>query len=140
MSFYSSSATSAMLAQTDPPRLSSATQVYMRPSIDDEVERLDRYTLGGYYPVSIGESIGEGRYKILNKLGHGGTSTAWLAHDLSVTNDLRAFVTLKIMIADLSAVPFTAMPDLYIPQKIRTFAAHTNHSSRESIYAARNHF
>ncbi|KZT32625.1 kinase-like protein [Sistotremastrum suecicum HHB10207 ss-3] len=109
----------------------------------ENVENIDGYTLGGYHPVAIGDVLGEGRYRILNKLGHGGASTAWLARDLHAPQDLSAvegLVTLKIMFARLSSIPLTEPPDLYISHKIHTFASSIRHTSKESIHTVRNHF
>ena len=44
------------------------------------VERLERYQLGGYCQVLIGDIL-SGRYHIIHKLGHGTYSTVWLARD-----------------------------------------------------------
>lgn len=44
-------------------------------------ERIDKYRPGGYHPVSIEDTFSNGRYKVYNKLGHGGSSTVWLALD-----------------------------------------------------------
>lgn len=50
------------------------------PIITSE-EKLDRYRPGGYHPVLVGDTIKDGRYTIVNKLGFGGYSTVWLAWD-----------------------------------------------------------
>ena len=44
-------------------------------------ERIDKYRPGGYHPVSIEDIFSNGRYTVYNKLGHGGSSTVWLALD-----------------------------------------------------------
>jgi hypothetical protein len=44
-------------------------------------ESLSRYQPGGYHPVHLGDTFGNGRYKIHHKLGWGGFSTVWLAKD-----------------------------------------------------------
>jgi serine/threonine-protein kinase SRPK3 len=44
-------------------------------------ENPDDYRPGGFHPVHLGDSFKDGRYVILNKLGYGGASTVWLAHD-----------------------------------------------------------
>ncbi|CAK48152.1 hypothetical protein CBS115989_1948 [Aspergillus niger] len=44
-------------------------------------EPLHRYTAGGYHPITLGNLLHDGRYKILHKLGWGGYSTVWAARD-----------------------------------------------------------
>ncbi len=44
-------------------------------------ERIDKYRPGGYHPGSIEDTFSNGRYQVYNKLGHGGSSTVWLALD-----------------------------------------------------------
>lgn len=43
-------------------------------------EPLDKYVRGGYHPTNLGDIFRE-RYKVVRKLGWGGYSTVWLAHD-----------------------------------------------------------
>jgi serine/threonine-protein kinase SRPK3 len=44
-------------------------------------EELAGYGPGGYHPVRLGDTLDDGRYQILNKLGFGSFSTVWLARD-----------------------------------------------------------
>lgn len=44
------------------------------------VETLERYKLGGYHPLAIGDMI-KARYRVIHKLGHGTYSTTWLCWD-----------------------------------------------------------
>lgn len=60
--------------------------------VEDECEPVERYDEGLYYPVCIGEVL-VNRYRVEHKLGHGGFSTVWMAHNMSNDND----VALKIM-------------------------------------------
>lgn len=51
------------------------------------------YDKGLYYPLCIGEVLAD-RYRIDHKLGHGGFSVVWMAHDLLDKRD----VALKVMV------------------------------------------
>ncbi len=55
--------------------------VYKQQNILYTQEDLSRYRPGGYHPVTLGDTFNDGRYKVYHKLGWGGYSTAWLAHD-----------------------------------------------------------
>ncbi|KAJ3920571.1 kinase-like domain-containing protein [Lentinula edodes] len=57
------------------------------PSQLDEVEDVDNYRPGGFHPVQIGDKFSAGRYRIIHKLGFGGSSTIWLARDEKIVED-----------------------------------------------------
>ncbi|RMZ42816.1 protein kinase domain protein [Aspergillus flavus] len=61
----------------------------------DGTESLEKYKPGGYHPITIGDML-QGRYHIVDKLGFGGYSTVWLAHDTR----LEQYVAVKVCIAD----------------------------------------
>ncbi|KAI0414055.1 kinase-like domain-containing protein [Xylaria grammica] len=61
-------------------------------------EDLERYTAGGFHPVNLGDTFREGRYTIRHKLGYGGFSTVWLAHD----RDAPQWVSIKVKSAAAS--------------------------------------
>ncbi|KAL2168975.1 hypothetical protein VTG60DRAFT_6617 [Thermothelomyces hinnuleus] len=57
------------------------------PSTLDHVEDLEKYCRGGFHPVHLGDKLDQVdstkyRYEVIHKLGYGGFSTVWLAHDL----------------------------------------------------------
>ncbi|KAJ7074408.1 kinase-like domain-containing protein [Mycena amicta] len=60
---------------------SAADELRFIPSRLDDVESAEEYRRGGLHPILIGDKFAEGRYKILHKLGFGGSSTIWLARD-----------------------------------------------------------
>ncbi|KAI8996626.1 kinase-like protein [Trametes punicea] len=67
-------------------------------------EELERYSVGGYHPVVVGDTFdsnptltsNERRYRVLHKLGYGSYATVWLARD----NRSNTFVALKLATAD----------------------------------------
>ncbi|RAH52858.1 kinase-like protein [Aspergillus piperis CBS 112811] len=72
--------------------------VYEQNNLLYSQEKLSKYRPGGYHPVSLGEIFKDGRYQIHHKLGWGGFSTVWLAHD----KEKNQWVSVKIMRADTS--------------------------------------
>ncbi|KAK7981173.1 alpha-L-fucosidase [Apiospora arundinis] len=56
-------------------------------------ERLDDYETRGYFPVYLGDVLGD-RYQVFRKLGTGSQCTVWLARDRNVST--RLFRVLKI--------------------------------------------
>ena len=56
---------------------------------DEEVEDMSMYKMGGYHPVTLGDTFSNipnsraPRYRVLHKLGHGSFSTVWIAQDLA---------------------------------------------------------
>jgi len=47
--------------------------------IEEGVENLEQYCPGGLPVVRIGDKLKQGQYTVVHKLGHGATSTIWLA-------------------------------------------------------------
>lgn len=60
----------------------------------EDAERLELYQPGGYHPVKVDDLL-HNHYRIVDKLGHGGYSTIWLARDEKVDR----FVALKVGIS-----------------------------------------
>ncbi|KAJ5195449.1 uncharacterized protein N7498_008887 [Penicillium cinerascens] len=66
-----------------------------------DAEPLHRYRQGGYHPVTLGEYLKAGRYKVLHKLGWGGYSTVWAARDQRLYIPMtETYVAVKICIAE----------------------------------------
>ncbi|KAF2446084.1 hypothetical protein P171DRAFT_320478, partial [Karstenula rhodostoma CBS 690.94] len=59
-------------------------------------EPFERYAVGGYYPVRIGDRFSS-RYHVIHKLGYGSSSTTWLARD----ERLAKYVALKFAVSEL---------------------------------------
>ena len=130
-----------MTAPGGPLKLSEPKPSYMfqrryRPSRFDEIEKLDFYAPGGLHPVSIGDVFADGRYKILHKLGFGGSSTIWLARD-SVSGIL---VALKVLAAYISTKPKDEIAELVISQKLDALIASTHNATRHNIQTIKDSF
>ncbi|KAJ5100394.1 hypothetical protein N7456_006446 [Penicillium angulare] len=77
----------------------------------DEFEDLEGYQPGGFHPVHIGDTFGPSqRYRVINKLGFGGSSTVWLCRDTQGAG----YVALKIMIAELEEEKGTVQVDMIL--------------------------
>ncbi|KAK5632765.1 hypothetical protein RRF57_008479 [Xylaria bambusicola] len=70
-----------------------------------EIERLDKYEVGGYHPLKVDDII-LGRYLIVDKLGHGSFSTVWLAKDQQAKE--HRYVAIKVNMAKKSSTPVSA--------------------------------
>ncbi|KAB5533528.1 kinase-like domain-containing protein [Coniochaeta sp. 2T2.1] len=55
-------------------------QSYGYPPAPFDVEDLDRYRIGGYHPVILGDMLGD-RFEAIHKLGYGSYATVWLCFD-----------------------------------------------------------
>ena len=83
------------------------------------IEEIQLYQPDGFHPVSIGDIYANGRYKILHKLGYGGSSTVWLARDLRPQpGDSDTLVALKVLSGFASAKPTDEIPDIVVPDKL----------------------
>ena len=76
----------------------SVKQLYERGWLHD-AENREEYQPWGFHPVHIGDRFGTaGQFRIIHKLGRGGTATVWLCRD----QDTQEYVALKIIIVDES--------------------------------------
>ena len=69
-----------------------------KPSTIDNVEYAEDYRPGGFHPVAINNIFAEGRYRVVHKLGCGGSSTIWLAREQH-----GGLVAIKVMRSDSSS-------------------------------------
>ncbi|KAJ3857567.1 kinase-like domain-containing protein [Lentinula lateritia] len=89
------------------------------PCIFDEVENVEDYQPGGFHPMRIGDKFDNGRYRILHKLGNGGSSSIWLARDEhSSESGLGKLVAIKALRADASKIN---SPELVVPNGTHMF-------------------
>ena len=75
------------------------TSLYPLPGFQwiEGTESLDLYRPGGLHPTLPGDVL-HSRYEVIDKLGHGGYSTVWLAHD----RKRKGYVAIKVCVADPS--------------------------------------
>ena len=121
--------------------LSTMTHRYY-PSQLDSIENIELYRLGGFHPISIGDTFNS-RYRVLHKLGFGGSSTVWLARDLQHQAQSSAgnLVTLKVLSAEQSSKPKSGIPELSIPMKLHDILRQRdNDSIQASIQTVNDHF
>jgi serine/threonine-protein kinase SRPK3 len=101
----------------NPVPTATHSQKFVSPSYDG-VEDLEQYKPDGYHPISIGDTYGHGRYKVLHKLGyearllcgwHAKTEALWL---------------LKALRADRLASSAEVLSDIAIPTMLQRFATY----------------
>ncbi|KAI8935275.1 hypothetical protein NX059_007863, partial [Plenodomus lindquistii] len=101
-----------MSDQADPKPVPPEPHVRYEPI--EDVEPFGRYGPGGYYPMQIGDQFCSSRYRIIHKLGHGSSSTIWLARD----ERLSRYVAMKIAMSRLDG----PLKESAILQKLRDAA------------------
>ncbi|KAG5969417.1 hypothetical protein E4U56_008319 [Claviceps arundinis] len=74
---------------------------------NEDIEDVHRYRPGGYHPIHIDDRLNE-RYRIVEKLGHGGYSTVWLALDEQTTK----YVAVKVGVSDADRVEIDVLSHL----------------------------
>ncbi|KID63987.1 Protein kinase-like domain protein, partial [Metarhizium hybridum] len=63
------------------------------------MEKLVGYQPGGHHPIHLGDELCNGRFRVIHKLGFGGSSIVWLCRDQSQSNP--TYVAVKILVAHL---------------------------------------
>lgn len=82
------------------PFWASAKKRIFPPSLDSlEMEKLVSYQPGGHHPIHLGDELYNGRFRVIHKLGYGGSSIVWLCRDQSQSNP--TYVAVKILVAHL---------------------------------------
>ncbi|KAH7083791.1 putative serine protein kinase [Paraphoma chrysanthemicola] len=93
-------------------------------------EWAEEYRPGGYYPVNLGDTFCDGKYRVIRKLGYGSYSTVWLA----VRSGTPRFVALKILIAKAKC------PDLEIEIAAQLYNAAPDDNGSRHITTLLDHF
>ncbi|KAF4455191.1 hypothetical protein F53441_2429 [Fusarium austroafricanum] len=75
--------------------LGVVTKIY---KCEIDAEPLYRYKPGGYHPLALGDTLKNGRYKVLHKLGWGSYSTVWAAKDEKEDR----YVAVKIAVSEMN--------------------------------------
>ncbi|XP_006463023.1 hypothetical protein AGABI2DRAFT_119833 [Agaricus bisporus var. bisporus H97] len=93
------------------------------PSHVDAIENIEDYQPGGYHPIYVDDTFDHGRFRILHKLGFGGSSTVWLARDQREGGERSTLVALKAMRADVSSSKAPSeIPEPAISQKFESLS------------------
>ncbi len=96
----------------------------------DNLEDLEKYEVGGFHPLHIGDTLDGGRYRIVHKLGFGGFATVWLGRD----QHLNRYVALKIIMAEFS----NDCSDLKMLQHLEQSSS--QHPGRRHVASLVDHF
>jgi serine/threonine-protein kinase SRPK3 len=65
------------------------------------LEKIYDYEFGGHHPIHLGDRLGkDGRYRVIHKLGNGGSANVWLCRDLEC--ETPKYVGLKFLMAEAS--------------------------------------
>ncbi|KAL5531926.1 hypothetical protein ACEPAF_5489 [Sanghuangporus sanghuang] len=123
--------------------MSSAVQPLYHCAHLDDVEDPEHYRPGDFHPVSIGDVFSRGRYRVLHKLGFGGSSTVWLARDQKKqfeSEESESLVSLKVLSAVASSKQPTEIPELHIPQELSKTLRDVDHPGRRHLQIIEDHF
>ncbi|KAL4950834.1 protein kinase [Aspergillus filifer] len=109
--------------------LGSFSQVAPVDRVNSPVaEEPDFYKAGGFHPISLGDSLRDGQYTILRKLGYGQYSTVWLAND----SKHQRYVALKVLRADCYGGPHDIF-ESEILSKILEVSRRSSHQGRNYV-------
>ncbi|KAJ7916789.1 kinase-like domain-containing protein [Mycena leptocephala] len=104
----------------------------------EDEEDWQEYKLGGYHPVSIGDSFSDSRYVVVRKLGWGHFSTVWLARD----EKMQRHVALKI-VKSAPRYTETAVDEIKLLQRLVTSSDPTtppSHPGKSHVISFLDHF
>ncbi|KAJ6482531.1 kinase-like domain-containing protein [Mycena sanguinolenta] len=104
----------------------------------EDEEDWQEYKLGGYHPVSIGDSFSNNRYVVVRKLGWGHFSTVWLARD----EKMQRHVALKI-VKSAPRYTETAVDEIKLLQRLVTSSdpnTPVSHPGKSHVISFLDHF
>lgn len=84
------------------------------------LENVNDYQLGGHHPIHLGDTLGQGRYRIIHKLGNGGFANVWLCRDIKAESP--DYVALKVLMAGAST---PESPELVQGKLLKSFEHET---------------
>ncbi|RGP69582.1 cmgc srpk kinase [Fusarium sporotrichioides] len=88
---------SICLRRLNPSRCNYSKMPPLTHKCSIDAEPLYRHEPGGYHPLELGETLKDGRYKVLHKLGWGGYSTTWAAKDQGTNS----YVAVKVKVSEV---------------------------------------
>ncbi|RDL39936.1 uncharacterized protein BP5553_04276 [Venustampulla echinocandica] len=92
------------LPTLSPPAISipEPDHLVLEESSRGEIESALTYgRLGGHHPIHLGDHLGDGRYRIIHKLGSGGFANVWLCRDMK-SREITKYVALKVLLSGAS--------------------------------------
>jgi len=101
---------------------------------EEEQEDPEEYCKGGYHYVKIGESLCDGRYLVIRKIGWGTFSTVWLCLD----QYLNKYVAIKIVKSD-KMITDSAVDEIKMLRIIENYS-HIKDPFRNKVVKLLSHF
>ncbi|KAJ7665793.1 kinase-like domain-containing protein [Mycena rosella] len=104
----------------------------------EDEEDWQEYKLGGYHPVSIGDTFSDNRYVVVRKLGWGHFSTVWLARDVK----MQRHVALKV-VKSAPRYTETAVDEIKLLQRLVMSSdpnTPNSHPGKSHVIAFLDHF
>ncbi|KAM5381850.1 hypothetical protein ACJZ2D_002840 [Fusarium nematophilum] len=88
------------------------------------LEILYDYELGYLHPIHLHDTL-NGRYRVIHKLGHGGSATIWLCRDTKADLSTR-YVAVKVLMADIAP---DECPELEFMKLAQSLGLQTSHGA-----------
>ncbi|KAE9386382.1 kinase-like protein [Gymnopus androsaceus JB14] len=92
------------------------------------IESTNRYCPGGYHPVHLDDKFHNGRYTVVNKLGHGTYAVVWLVYD----SEIGCYAALKICAVNLERSKSRVSDEIAVVKYLQYVRAQSSQSPEDN--------